>query len=239
MQATNLANKKLGVLFILHYKWYNIPAAFFAMPFFYTYLFFTFKKAEIYKLMGCGRNGTFDIKPDLHQWSIFITTSNYHPQTSVLADIKKELGWFVSMYLQLFTYKQQCLVLEPFATHGNWDGQNPFANHLQTINSNLPIAVLTRATIHINKLKRFWQHVNGVAKQLSTQDGFIYSIGVGEIPWKKQATLSVWKSLDAMKQFAYKQKEHAEVVKKTRAETWYKEDMFTRFNVVHTNGFDW
>ena len=65
-------------------------------------------------------------------------------------------------------------------------------------------------------------------------DGFIISYGVGEIPWIKQATFSIWESKAAMKNFAYGMKEHAEVIQKTRQQKWYSEDMFTRFKVLTT-----
>ena len=39
-----------------------------------------------------------------------------------------------------------------------------------------------------------------------------------------------------MKQFAYKMKNHAEVIQKTRKENWYSEDMFVRFEVKQTWG---
>jgi hypothetical protein len=42
--------------------------------------------------------------------------------------------------------------------------------------------------------------------------------------------------MDDMKNFAYSMKEHSEVIKKTRKENWYKEDMFVRFNIIETTG---
>jgi hypothetical protein len=66
--------------------------------------------------------------------------------------------------------------------------------------------------------------------------GFITSVGIGEIPWLKQATFSVWESKDHMKQFAYSKREHSEVIKKTRRNNWYSEDMFVRFSILSTRG---
>ena len=97
-------------------------------------------------------------------------------------------------------------------------------------------AVLTRATIRANKLTAFWSNVAGAASAMSGAEGFVTSIGVGEVPWIKQATFSVWKSKALMKQFAYKTNDHADVIKKTRKENWYKEEMFTRFKVLATYG---
>jgi hypothetical protein len=92
--------------------------------------------------------------------------------------------------------------------------------------------VLTRATIRLNKLKYFWQNVAPVANAMSTAEGFITSYGVGEIPWIKQATFSIWENKKAMQNFAYGMKVHAEVIKKTKKQNWYSEEMFTRFRVM-------
>jgi hypothetical protein len=71
---------------------------------------------------------------------------------------------------------------------------------------------------------------------MQTAEGFITSVGIGEIPWIKQATFSVWQSKESMKAFAYGMKEHAEVIKKTRQQQWYSEDMFVRFIITGSVG---
>ena len=96
--------------------------------------------------------------------------------------------------------------------------------------------MLTRATIRMNKLKYFWQNVAPVADKMNVAKGFLFSVGVGEIPWIKQATFSVWQSREDMKAFAYGMKEHAAVIQKTRKENWYSEDMFVRFIIVNVSG---
>ena len=71
---------------------------------------------------------------------------------------------------------------------------------------------------------------------MSTAKGLITSIGIGEMPYIKQATFSIWQSKDDMKNFAYQMKEHAEVIRKTRKENWYSEDMFVRFKPLKITG---
>ncbi|MDP5140522.1 MAG: DUF3291 domain-containing protein, partial [Spirosomaceae bacterium] len=92
-----------------------------------------------------------------------------------------------------------------------------------------PIAVMTRATIRLTKARDFWRNVPKVAGSMSNAEGFITSVGIGEVPFIKQATFSVWKDLDSVKKFAYRQREHAEVVKQTREKKWYSEELFARF----------
>jgi heme-degrading monooxygenase HmoA len=71
---------------------------------------------------------------------------------------------------------------------------------------------------------------------MSQAKGLKQSFGVGEVPFIKQATLSIWEDEASIKNFAYSMQQHKQVVQKTRAENWYSEDMFTRFNVLEING---
>jgi hypothetical protein len=96
--------------------------------------------------------------------------------------------------------------------------------------------VLTRATIRLNRLKNFWQYVDNVASKTNTAKGFIMSVGIGELPWIRQGTFSLWQNKEDMKAFAYQMHEHIEVIQKTRKENWYSEEMFIRFKPLATSG---
>ena len=120
--------------------------------------------------------------------------------------------------------------------HGLWDGKKPLEQFEEREQTSQPVAVLTRASIKINKAKYFWQHVAPATKSMLAAEGFIFSLGVGEIPWLKQATLSVWQNEALMKKFAYGSKTHAEIIKKTRAQKWYSEEMFARFHILSVQG---
>jgi heme-degrading monooxygenase HmoA len=122
--------------------------------------------------------------------------------------------------------------LEPLESHGFWDGKKVFGELPNQSDYSGKIAVLTRATIKLSKLKHFWKNVASVASQMATAKGFITSYGVGEIPWIKQATFSIWESKEDMMSFAYKMPQHKEVIKKTVKQKWYKEEMFTRFKIL-------
>ena len=70
-----------------------------------------------------------------------------------------------------------------------------------------------------------------------TAKGVLFYKGVGEWPWIQQATVSIWESFQAVNQFAYQHKGHAEIVRKTRQQKWYKEDLFSRFVVYSDTEF--
>ena len=71
---------------------------------------------------------------------------------------------------------------------------------------------------------------------MAAAKGLISSLGIGEMPLIKQATFSIWENKAAIKAFAYQLKEHQEVIRKTRAEKWYSEDMFVRFKILEVVG---
>ena len=98
------------------------------------------------------------------------------------------------------------------------------------------VAVLTRATIRFSKLKRFWTHVDPVAQIMTKAKGYLTSVGIGEAPFFRQATISIWDNMENMKAFAYGSKEHAEVIKKTKKEDWYSEELFARFKIISGSG---
>ncbi|MDB5201132.1 MAG: crtA [Ferruginibacter sp.] len=220
-------------LTIVRYRGIFIPFAFFAMAIFRLPLWMN-KNISFYKLMGSGKNGTFDKTPDLYQWAIL--TVQYQPASTDGSLIQQLYGGFVRRWFRLFTRETFTLLLEPIEGHGTWDGKNVFGRLPAKSDYEGPVAILTRATIRMKKLKYFWQNVAAVANKMSCAKGFILSFGIGEVPWIKQATFSIWESKEAMKDFAYGMKEHTEVITKTRSQRWYSEDMFTRFKITGSHG---
>ena len=180
--------------------------------------------------MGCGRNGTFDKKPDFNQWAIITA---YKAESG---ENKSLFGPFVDKWFRTFECETFTVFLQPLEGRGTWDGREVFGKLNTRSDYDGQIATLTRATIRINKLKHFWENVAPVAAKMTTAKGFVMSVGIGEVPWIKQATFSIWKSKEDMKAFAYQMMEHREVIKKTREQKWYSEDMFVRFAITGSVG---
>lgn len=229
---------RLTVLCIVRYAWWGIPFAFVAMALFRLPLRLH-RGLSFFRLMGCGKNGTFDKTPDLHQWAIMgVYTPALGQQVQQAAGTPQFLqvafGRFVAGWIGLLARHHHSYLLQPLESHGLWNGKKVFGNLPHQSDYNGQIAVMTRATIRLRKLGRFWAHVPDAASEMAKAAGFIKSYGVGEWPWIKQATFSIWESKEAMRAFAYKSRYHKEIVKKTHAENWYSEDMFTRFEVLQT-----
>lgn len=231
------------VLTIVRYPKYYGFAGFLSMALFRLPLMLN-KKISFGKLLGCGKNGTFDIHPDWNQWAVLtvhehrlmmnkIDSNNCGQQT---INYKLIYGFFIDWWWKFFNCEVYSIILEPLEGYGTWNGKKIFSDlHKQTNYTGI-IAVLTRATIRLTRLKNFWKHVDSVASQMRAANGFITSIGIGEVPWIKQATFSVWENKDAMKTFAYKMQQHTEVIKKTRNENWYSEEMFVRLKPIASFG---
>ncbi|MEP6465838.1 MAG: spheroidene monooxygenase [Parafilimonas sp.] len=213
-------------LIIARYPKYSGVFGFLSMMFFRLPLYFN-KRIQFYKLMGSGKNGTFDIHPDLNQWALLFTAAN----------AETKAPGFIDSYLKFFNCDLKEFLLQPIEGFGLWDKKKVFGELPKQTDHDGPIAVLTRATINLNRLKSFWNNVDGVSKKMSSAQGLIMSYGIGEVPWIKQATFSIWQNKEAMKNFAYKMQQHTEVIKKTRNENWYKEELFVRFRIVSIKGF--
>lgn len=216
-------------LTIVRYPKIFIPLAFISMAIFRLPLFLN-KSVRFSKLLGCGKNGTFDINPDYQQWGLMVVWDSKEDFQRFKNDS------FIWKFWRFFTSEQWNLLCVPLESHGKWDDQEPFGSPQPDRSYQGKIAVLTRATIRLSKLKNFWKNVPTVASSMNDAQGFITSVGIGEVPFIKQATFSIWEDLDSVKKFAYRQKQHAEVIKKTRQEDWYSEELFARFIPLESEG---
>lgn len=215
-------------LTIIRYKKRYIPFAFLAMAVHRIPLLLT-KKCSFWKLLGSGRNGTFDLMPDFCQWGLLAAWDDRQAFESFLS------GSLIVKWWRSFGTEYYTILCKPVSSHGKWDGREPFTNDDGTV-LNGPVAVLTRATIRPTRLKNFWKNVDSVAGLMSSSDGYITSFGIGEAPVYLQATFSLWEDLDSVKKFAYRSREHATVIQKTREENWYSEELFARFKPIATFG---
>jgi len=182
------------------------------------------------KLMGTGSGNGLNWYPDFSRYAIL---SIWQDSQSAEAFCSKNayLMQFKAMASSFRTFW-----LHTFQAKGAWDGENPFAvTQPGEEVGNKPVAILTRASIRPFKAYSFWQNVPAVSKQLGTQPGCQFSVGIGEFPIFRQATFSVWENLEQVKAFAYRNQHHADVIKKTKSLNWYSEELFARFLLVRSD----
>lgn len=186
---------------------------------------------EFVKLMGSGGGDGFSVLPNLEQYVLMCVWKNEKSAQSFFSDspIYRE-------YLD-HTTAHQTIFLRTTMAHGLWGGQNPFTSDPSVYQEDKVVAVLTRVTIRWKDMIRFWRDVPPVSKSL--QDNSqppLFAAGVGELPFRYQATFSIWENSTSMKEFAYKTKFHADMVSKTKKVGWYCEELFARFLPYKSEG---
>lgn len=182
-----------------------------------------------YRLMGSGKGRGFNPLPD---WSVYCLLQVWNSE--------QEAENFLNSANLMKRYQQHTneiytLYMKNISAGGTWVGKNPFEKAAE-LDHNLPIAIITRATIKLNWLVKFWKYVPTSEEGLEGNEGLIYTKGIGEVPVIQMATFSLWKNFDAVKQFAYKSKQHQEAIKKTRQYEWYSEELFSRFQPYKSTG---
>jgi len=134
------------------------------------------------------------------------------------------------------TEKVWTIFMKNIIARGQWSGKNPFEVHTD-IDKNFPrLAVITRATIRLSKLRKFWKYVPTSSKPLADNKGLIYTKGIGEVPILQMATFSLWEDEESLREFAYKSHEHHRAIQKTKELNWYKEELFSRFQPYREEG---
>ena len=124
-------------------------------------------------------------------------------------------------------------IMEPIFSNGLWDNINPFKiNNNRKTNYKNKIGVITRGKIKLSKQIDFWLSVSSASDAIQNAAGVEFYKGIGELPLLSQATFSVWKNSKSINDFAYKNKAHSEIIKKTRERKWYSEDLFARFEIM-------
>ena len=98
-----------------------------------------------------------------------------------------------------------------------------------------PVAVLTRATVRPSRWHRFRGSRPPVSRELAGARGLHAAVGIGEAPVGLQATFSIWSDAAAVAAFA-RSPEHRAVVRRTREEGWYGEELFARFTPLGSTG---
>ena len=202
--------------------------AFFMMLFAHNYLSRT-EGLSFYRLMGSGKGKGFNPLPDWSTYSLLQVWDNQE-EADIFFNSSSLIQMYKSHTKEIFT-----LYMKNISAGGTWVGKNPFEKGTD-LDTNLPIAIITRATIKWNWLFRFWKYVPTSEQGLEGNKGLIYTKGVGEVPVVQMATFSLWKNFDAVKQFAYNSKQHKEAIKKTRKNEWYKEELFSRFQPYKSEG---
>ena len=120
--------------------------------------------------------------------------------------------------------------------HGRWGGRDLPAELAPAHPAGGgPVAVLTRATVRPTRWHRFRSARPPVSDELAAAPGLRAAVAIGEAPVGLQATFSLWADTAAMTTFA-RSPRHRDVVRRTRREDWYGEELFARFAPLRSSG---
>jgi heme-degrading monooxygenase HmoA len=90
------------------------------------------------------------------------------------------------------------------------------------------IAALTRGSLRPAVAARFWRHAPPSQQALERAPGNLLAVGLGKAPLIRQATFSLWDSLQSMNAYA-RQGAHQAAIEAARAQKFFSESMFVRF----------
>lgn len=181
--------------------------------------------------LGTGRGSDMGLGADLRRWATFLVWDDEDALDRFLVDSPLASGaeetWSVR--------------LRPLSAHGTWGGESPLAGLPErpggTGSADGPVAVLTRARLRVRTWLAFHRAGAAVQPSLHGADGLLATVGIGEAPVGLLATFSLWRSAADLEAFAYREgSPHADVVRRTRREGWFAEELFARFEPYGSTG---
>lgn len=175
---------------------------------------------EFYKHMGSGKNGGFSFQPSISHQALFCIFKDLDSAEHFYCS-SKLIRWYQKYSKEFFSVK-----LKTYSIKGQWSGFVPQI----TIDAPLsgPIVSITRASIKPLNCIQFWSKEPAAENSLEKTSGCIIAAGIGEAPFFRQATFTIWESQAAMDQYA-RQGAHQAAIRASMSGNYFSESMFSRY----------
>ena len=192
------------------------------------------------KVMGSGHGGGFTLRPSAtHQGLI----CRFESADTALDFLHGE---------QVQAYRERACecwggLLSVHAARGEWDQQAWGLSDAQStalstdwqqrlpVPQEVPLAVLTRASIHPAKATAFWRHAPAAQASLDAAPGCQLAMGLGEAPLVRQCTFSLWQDETAMLAYA-REGAHQMASSAAWRQKFFSESLFVRMRVLRMAG---
>jgi len=183
----------------------------------------------LWRLMGTGRGDDTAPSVDPHRRALFALWRTEADLDQFLATSPVAARWAGA-------HERWQVRLRSRGGHGAWRGVQVMSGMEPARSTDGPVALITRADVRRDAWKRFAAVGRPVNDELLRAPGLLAVVGVGEAPVGRQATFSLWRSLDDALTFADTMPAHRDVVRRTRVEQWYGEELFARFEPYGSQG---
>lgn len=185
---------------------------------------------EFWRLCGSGGGLGFSARPDLSRYALIATWSSeqalleFFAGSGVMAGYRARAAeaWTVAMV--------------PLRGRGSWGGGCPFGPVPEGVPGSLRVIALTRATLRLRGFFSFWSRVPAINRRLVAMPGLRLAQGIGELPWIRPITFSVWDDEASLEAFAFAGSNHEHAARAARARRWFVEDLFYRFAAIGSAG---
>ena len=179
------------------------------------------------KVLGSGFDGGFDLRPSRSRQGVFALFDSCHKAQDFIAHSK-----LVREY-QNRSDEFCWATLKAFSCRGSWDGISLQVNAKPPAHG--PVAALTRASIKFSKAPAFWRHAPPSQTALEGVDGCQLAVGLGEAPFFRQATFSIWDNVSDMNAYA-RRGSHLAAIQAAQKNGYFSESMFARFVPLKVQG---
>lgn len=193
------------------------------------------------KVMGSGHGGGFTLRPSATHQGLVCRFENANAAMDFLHGEQ----------VQAFRERaRECWagLMAVTSARGQWDQQpwglsteqntaltGRWSQGLPETEHDLPMAVLTRASIQPAKATAFWRHAPAAQASLDAAQGCLLAMGLGEAPLVRQCTLSLWQDEPSMVAYA-QEGAHQQASSAAWRQKFFSESLFVRMRVLRMAG---